>query len=129
MAKRETKRNGRGQIVSYEISKDVKDQSYGEVMLSNTNAQEFEKYNVTSFRANVDSDIVEFAENEEYQSQETQISIPLPGLFASSGPLTIETTTAALVDANPQVDLGYVALPIINPLVNSNGGNGGNGGS
>ena len=128
MGKRLTKRNGRGQIVSYEIE-DTTSQTYGEVLLSNTNAQEFEKYNVVSFRANVDSNIVEFAENEEYKSQKTQINIPLPGLFANSGPLTIETTSAAIVDANPQVDLGYIAEPFIDPQVNSNGGNGGNGGS
>ena len=129
MGKREVKRNGRGQIVSYEIETGAKDRAYGEVMLSNTNAQEFEKYNVASFRANVDSDIVEFAENEEYQSQAVEINIPLPGVFAQAGPITIETTTAAVVAANPQVDLGYVALPYINPQVNNNGGNGGNGGS
>lgn len=128
MGKRSTKRNGRGQIVSYEIT-DTKSQTYGEVLLSNTNAQEFEKYNTISFRANVDSDIVEFAENEEYKSQSVQINIPLPGLFAQVGPLTIETTTAEFVNADPQVDLGFIAEPLIDTIVNTNGGNGGNGGS
>lgn len=127
MGKRLTKRNGRGQIVSYEIE-DTTSQTYGEVLLSNTNSQEFEKYNVASFRANVDSDIVEFAENEEYQSQKTQVNIPLPGLFANQS-INFETTSAAIVNANPQVDLEYIAEPFIDPQVNSNGGNGGNGGS
>lgn len=127
MGKRSTKRNGRGQIVSYEIE-DTKSQTYGEVLLSNTNAQEFEKYNVASFRANVDSDIVEFVENEEYKSQAIQVNIPLPNVLASIGPLTIETTTAALVNADPQVDLGFIAEPYIdNELINNSGG--GNGGS
>ena len=127
MGKRSTKRNGRGQIVSYEIE-DTKSQTYGEVLLSNTNAQEFEKYNVVSFRANVDSDIVEFAENEEYKSQAIQVNIPLPSVLASIGPLTIETTTAALVNADPQIDLQFIAEPYIdNQLINNGGG--GNGGS
>lgn len=127
MGKRLIKRNGRGQIVSYEIE-DTKSQTYGEVLLSNTNSQEFEKYNVTSFRANVDSDIVEFAENEEYKSQKTKVNIPLPGLFTNQS-INFETTSAAIVNANPQVDLDFIAEPFIDPQVNSNGGNGGNGGS
>ena len=125
MGKRSTKRNGRGQIVSYEIE-DTKSQTYGEVLLSNTNAQEFEKYNVVSFRANVDSDIVEFAENEEYKSQAIQINLPLLGLLGRNR--TIEKTTAEFVNANPGVDLEFIAEPYIdNELINNSGG--GNGGS
>lgn len=129
MGKRSTKRNGRGQIVSYEIE-DTKSQTYGEVLLSTTNEQKFEKYETNSFRANVDSNIVEFAENEEYTSDEVSVNIPLPGLFGGNQLLNISTTSKAIVDANPQIDLGEIISIFIDTANNNNGSGGsGNGGS
>lgn len=60
MVKQDVKRNGRGQIVSYELNP----VSYGEVLLSNTNFQNVEKYGRLSFEANVDFRIVEFANSD-----------------------------------------------------------------
>ena len=129
MSKRSTKRNGRGQIVSYEIE-DTKSQTYGEVLLSTTNTQEFKKYEISSFRENVDSNIVEFAENEEYKSTKVKVNIPLPGLFGVNQSLDFQTTSAAIINANPKIDLGYIASIYIDPQNTNNGSGGsGNGGS
>ena len=60
MTKRNVNRNGRGQIVSYELDSEL----YGEVLLSNVNFQNFEKYNRLSFEENVNFKIVEFANSD-----------------------------------------------------------------
>ena len=123
MAKRSIKRNGRGQIVSYETDGG----NYGEVSLSSTNSQEIQKYNLTSFRNNVDSEIVEFAVNPEYQSSKKEIQINLPGILKKN--IKIETTTEALVKGNPQIDLGFIATMDIPTQVGSNDQSSGTGGS
>lgn len=60
MVKQDVKRNGRGQIVSYELNPVL----YDEVLLSNVNFQNVEKYNRLSFEQNVNFKIVEFANSD-----------------------------------------------------------------
>jgi hypothetical protein len=101
MAKRNVNRNGRGQIVSYELNSG----SYGEVLLSNVDFQNVEKYNRLSFQANVDFKIVEFSQNK----------------FVLSGFNNQTATPASAVSTNiinsdilidPMIDLGFVLFTV-----------------
>jgi hypothetical protein len=90
MAKRNVNRNGRGQIVSYELNSG----SYGEVLLSNVDFQNVEKYNRLSFQANVDFRIVEFNQNK------------------------FDTNSDILID--PMIDLNFILFQTSSIVVTSN---------
>jgi hypothetical protein len=90
MVKKSVNRNGRGQIVSYELAPN----EYGEVLLSTTNFQNVEKYEISSFRANVDSEIVEFNQNRFVLSD-----FAVPAANAISFNISID----------PVIDLGFIA--------------------
>lgn len=110
MATRSVKRNGRGQIVSYELSgydSTNETPTYGSVVLSNDNSQMVDKYNLVSFRANVDSQITEFVTNPEYESATINFTLNLP--FFNTNNVNVSTTTKAFIDANPNIDLGHIA--------------------
>lgn len=67
MAKREIKRNGRGQIISYEIestnNSTTSSLQYGEVILGTPGAGiTVEKYEVNSFSLNVDTRVMELSD-------------------------------------------------------------------
>lgn len=101
MVKQDVKRNGRGQIVSYELNS----VSYGEVLLSNTNFQNVEKYGRLSFEANVDFRIVEFSQNKFVLSGfNNEIDTP------ESGVSTSIINSDILID--PMVDLGFVLFTV-----------------
>jgi len=116
MAKRDIKRNGRGQIVSYQTDP----LSYGDVLLTNEDSQVVEKYNQLSFRDNVDSEITEFFNNNEYEIK-TEVKIPIPGLLNRA--INLSGDTKDFVNTNPFPNLGFVAS------VSGNGGTSGAGGS
>jgi len=110
MATRKVNRNGRGQIISYELSgydSTNNKQTYGSVLLSNGGSQSVDKYDLASFRANVDSQITEFAINPEYQSSTINIQLNLP--FFNTNTVNVSTTTQAFVESNPNINLGYIA--------------------
>jgi hypothetical protein len=90
MAKRNVNRNSRGQIVSYELNSG----SYGEVLLSNVDFQNVEKYNRLSFQANVDFRIVEFNQNK------------------------FDTNSDILID--PMIDLNFILFQTSSIVVTSN---------
>ena len=121
MSVRKVKRNGRGQIVSYELESNST-QSYDSVVLSDTEFQEFEQFKAPSFKANVDSDIKELLINNEYASRTVTITDSMviytgvePGttlnpLIPPGATITQQATTVTqeFINSNPSPDLGYI---------------------
>lgn len=120
MVKKSVNRNGRGQIVSYELASN----EYGEVLLSTTNFQNVEKYEISSFRANVDSEIVEFNQNRFVLSD-----FAVPAANAISFNISIDPMIDLGFIANIDYDGQQIAINQSNNNNNNQNNNNGNGGS
>jgi hypothetical protein len=108
-AKIDVKRNGRGQIISYEVENTA---TYSPILLSNVNRQLLKKYGKKSFLDNVDTEIKEFTEAE---GLESSAQIALPVNITSFGNVYIEL--------NREIDLQYVANIDSNTTGNTTTGN------
>lgn len=108
-AKIDVKRNGRGQIISYEVENTA---TYSPILLSNVNRQLLKKYGKRSFLDNVDVEIKEFTQVEILNSS---VQIPVPAIVTSLGNVTINLSR--------EIDLQYVANIDSNTTGNTTTGN------
>jgi len=108
-AKIDVKRNGRGQIISYEVENTA---TYSPILLSNVNRQLLKKYGKKSFLDNVDAEIKEFTQLEILNSSP---QIPIAATVTSLGNVTINLSR--------EIDLQYVADIDSNATDNTTTGN------
>jgi hypothetical protein len=108
-AKIDVKRNGRGQIISYEVENTA---TYSPILLSNVNRQLLKKYGKRSFLDNVDAEIKEFTEEEGLESS-PQIALPV----------NITSFGNVYIEINREIDLQYVANIDSNTTGNTTTGN------
>ena len=108
-AKIDVKRNGRGQIISYEVENTA---TYSPILLSNVNRQLLKKYSKKSFLDNVDAELKEFTEVESLQNT-TQIALPV----------NITSFGNVYIEINREIDLQYVANIDSNTTGNTTTGN------
>ena len=94
-AKIDVKRNGRGQIISYEVENTA---TYSPILLSATNRQPLKKYGKASFLDNVDSEIKEFTQVEGLETS-NQFALPV----------NITTFGNVYIEVDREIDLQYVA--------------------
>jgi hypothetical protein len=94
-AKIDVKRNGRGQIISYEVENTA---TYSPILLSDINRQPLKKYGKASFLDNVDSEIKEFTQVEGLETSNQVAS-----------PVNITTFGNVYIDVDREIDLQYVA--------------------
>jgi hypothetical protein len=107
-AKIDVKRNGRGQIISYEVENTA---TYSPILLSNVNRQLLKKYGKRSFLDNVDVEIKEFTQLEILNAS---VQIPVPATVTSLGNVTINLSR--------EIDLQYVANIDSNTIGNTTTG-------